>query len=383
MICMGICMRNIKLLKAIKWMLISFILAMIICGFSILNYLELLLKINQSELELNKGHVIYSIQHDGNPLDADLEYLKKLYELLNHNNIYQYFELYNQYLEMPDQKSAFYEYGTDKLSNQCEGINCIQVSENLLDSCEIHLLNGRLFEIKDFIYKRGETLPVLMGEAYSSLYMIGDVFEAEYLFDMYKFEIIGFLSENSNINMSSYNINLDNYIVMPSFMIDSNVPVTDGIKVHYANKTSGLVSLNKTDSDEFYKIIEPMLKNAKVGKFSWTVTPIENQYKEIFKISINQTRMIILFLIIIMLLGEICLIYHFSKYERKIKKHNIFYCIFIIIFSTLVYIAISFLFSISIGVKLVKYDHFVYIGISSFCIVMLNSAFSRYRNIRK
>lgn len=40
---------------------------------------------------------------------------------------------------MPDQKSAFYEYGTDKLSNQCEGINCIQVSENLLDSCEIHL----------------------------------------------------------------------------------------------------------------------------------------------------------------------------------------------------------------------------------------------------
>lgn len=76
-------------------MLISFILAMIICGFSILNYLELLLKINQSELELNKGHVIYSIQHDGNPLDADLEYFKKLYELLNHNNIYQYFELYN------------------------------------------------------------------------------------------------------------------------------------------------------------------------------------------------------------------------------------------------------------------------------------------------
>lgn len=200
---------------------------------------------------------------------------------------------------------------------------------------------------------------------------------------MYKFEIIGFLSENSNINMSSYNINLDNYIVMPSFMIDSNVPVTDGIKVHYANKTSGLVSLNKTDSDEFYKIIEPMLKNAKVGKFSWTVTPIENQYKEIFKISINQTRMIILFLIIIMLLGEICLIYHFSKYERKIKKHNIFYSIFTIIFATGVYIAISFLFSISIGVKLVKYDHFVYIGISSFCIVMLSSAFSRYRNIRK
>lgn len=225
--------------------------------------------------------MIYSLQHEDNPLDISLKSFESLNGLLTESGTYDYLELYAQYLEMPNQTGVFYEVGTNELNNKCSGIQCIQVSNNLIAQCDIKVSDGRLFEKKDFLYEKGDKLPVLMGQEYSAFYKIGDIFEAEYLFDEYKFEIIWFVSEESNISIADNNIDLEKCIVMPSFIIDASVLITDGLKIHYANKTSGLVRLSETNADEFYETIEPMLKNAKVGNYSWTITPAAYQYKEI------------------------------------------------------------------------------------------------------
>lgn len=376
-------MKSKEPLKTLKWMLISFILAVIICLFSFLGYLNILLKMSHSEQKMNEGYVVYSIQQESNPLEISLESFQKLHNELSQNSTFEYFEIYKQYLEMPNQKGEFFEEGTEQLLNQCEGIKCVQISENVVAQCAIDISAGRLFEKKDFMYKNSEAIPVLMGHAYSSLYHIGDIFEAEYLFNQYEFSIIGFLSEESSINMASYNINLDKSILMPSFAIDSNVPITDGLKIHYANKTSGLVRLNTIDANVFYENIEPLLKNANTGAYTWTITPFEYQYKEMFKISINQTKILIIILMILLTIGDICLIYNFSKYGFKRKtiilKEQLLYGLFTTVLTSIFYIVINIILIFLLGIKIISYYHFIFIGLLSCCMVLLNYILIKYK----
>ncbi len=375
-----------KALKAIKLVLMSFVLAIIIFLILCCDYLGTLLRISQSEKNINDGYVIYSIQHEDNPLDKDLESFKELHKLLIEDNGYKYFEIYKQYLEMPNQKGLFYEEGTGKLLDQCAGISCIQISEDMIDNCEIIISDGTSFISDDFIYKKNEVIPVLMGKEYSSLYCIGDIFEAEYLFDKYKFKIIGFLSDASNIRMASYNIILDKYIVMPSFSIDANVSITDGLKIHYANKTSGIIRLSETNINKFYTDIVPLLENVKTGNYSWTVTPTEIQYKDMFNISINQSRAIIIIFILLLILGEICLVYNFSYYKlvnlHLVCRQNVFYSIVLLVFTSILCIFFNLVSIIILGINLIRNNHFVYIGLLSIVIVLLNNLFYKYRNKR-
>lgn len=375
-------MKAVKSFRVVKWVLVAFLISVIISCVALIDYLQLLIGINQSELELNGGQVIYSIQHEGNPMNVNLEDFQQLYQFLTSSDRYQYFELYTQYIEMPNQESEFYEYGTNQLSDHCEGVKCVQISKELLERGEVNASAGRLFEAKDFIYQSGETLPVLMGGAYSSLYNIGDTFEAEYLFDKYIFEIIGFLSEDSNIGLSSHNIDLAKYIVMPSFAIGSEVPVTDGLKVHYANKTSGLICFNKADAKEFHDKVEPVLESAQAGEYTWTVSPVGKQYEEIFKISIRQTQIVIVICIMAMLLLEASLIFNLSKQEGKIKRNvnsSVFLQgIFLTVFSVIIYFFISYALSIIVGIKAIKFYCIVLSGILSFGMLWLKSMFYKY-----
>ena len=156
-------MKAVKSFRVIKWVLTAFLISVITSCIALIDYLHLLTRIDQSELKLNDGQVIYSIQHEGNPLNVNLEDFQQLYQFLTSSDGYQYFELYSQYVEIPNQESEFYEYGTNQLSDHCEGVKCVQISKELLDRCKVNVSAGRLFEAKDFIYKRGETLPVMLG----------------------------------------------------------------------------------------------------------------------------------------------------------------------------------------------------------------------------
>lgn len=367
-------------------MFISSIAALIVCLFSYYDYLETLTGISKSEIGLNKGYIFYSIQHEDNPLDKDIESFMKLHGSLNKNLEYDYYELYSQYLEMPEQQGQYYEEGTGELLNQCAGVKCIQVNKNLLDDYGIEVTEGFSFENKDFSINNNKTIPVLMGAAYSSLYNVGDIFKAIYLFDEYEFRIIGFLAEGSNINTAFISIEMDDYIIMPSFEIDASVPVTNGLKIHYANKTSGLVRLSEGNNNVFEKHIASLLKNAEVGKYSWTITPMEVQYKEIFKITINQTKTIIALSILLLLFIDLFLVYRFSKYDLKKAPYlsgNGFLCFVVsLVFMIFSYATINYCLIKYLGIMLFKISHLLMIDLSSIALVLLNKILYKYRQRR-
>ena len=83
-------MRKIGLL-----VLISFLLALIICLPLFNKWLNVLLRVSETERKNNKG-ITFSIQHEDNPLNKELQDFAALYNALieNQKEGYKYYEIY-------------------------------------------------------------------------------------------------------------------------------------------------------------------------------------------------------------------------------------------------------------------------------------------------
>lgn len=97
-------MRKIGLL-----VLISFLLALIICLPLFNKWLNVLLRVSETERKNNKG-ITFSIQHEDNPLNKELQDFAALYNALieNQKEGYKYYEIYSQYLENFSEQKEFY-----------------------------------------------------------------------------------------------------------------------------------------------------------------------------------------------------------------------------------------------------------------------------------
>ena len=225
-------------------------------------------------IELDDGYIYLTIQHESNPtalddVESTLDDFLSVYNSLNYTDKSTYYELYLQPLNVFEPEK-FYNYMDETLSDTEQAL-CMQISENVLHDFNISLLNGRFLAGDDFVLEKDENIPVLMGFSYESIYEIGDIFEAYYLYDLYKFKVVGFLNEDCDIARSNGIIQLDKYIIMPSIIFNYTPHTTDGYasqKIHYANKTSGKLKLVPEDYIEVYETIESELKNTPVGEYS-------------------------------------------------------------------------------------------------------------------
>lgn len=292
-------------LKKIKlFLLLGICFANIFCGILLLDYFNLILKRSDGQLKKTNGCIIYSIQHESNPLDKNIYNFQKLYHTLVENDEIRYYELYLQDLENTYHDSKFFSEVTGEMEPFCKAICCIQISANVIERCNLQVKEGRLFSEQDFFLEEQESIPVLMGSSYEKLYDIGDIFNFQYLYNAYKFEVIGFLDSNSKVDIYGNAINLDNYIIMPSFHVESISAASAGLKIHYANKTSGLVEIPDQNMDMFYSTILPLLSDAEVGDFSWNIYPEKYNFYDYFGIELENIRIfLVVFIVANVLLG--------------------------------------------------------------------------------
>lgn len=362
-----------KIKKIIFLTIISFFMALIICFSLFYCYLNKMLKLNKEQSE--DGFVTFSIQHESNPLDKDIQKFIDLYEELinNQSDNYEYYELYLQYLENDKEDGVFFSYETEEFTDACPVINCLQTSENVLEDFHITVREGRLFEKDDYLYGGNGEIPILMGSDYADLYQIGDSFQWNYLFEEYTFKVIGFLEKDSSIELAERNVILDTYIVMPAFMTEENVAESNGLKIHYANKTSGIIQFRESNADKFYSIVRPLLSDAGVGTYSWTIRPIDLQFKEMFGFSMKSVQRVILFCIFLLLLAEIWLIIHFPDREFRQKKlmAKALYSVTIFMITSIFCFLIHYMFMLFMGIMLFRTVHLVIVGAGSIIIVFL------------
>ncbi len=373
---MLVSMKKIK--EILLLILLSFFVAVPLCLLQLSNYFLMICARDKEKYDF----ATYSIQHESNPLAIDIECFKDLYDKLisNQSDNYIYYELYSQYLENTKETSSFFSAETGELMDSCFAVECMQINENIIRDYNLSVSQGKLFSPNDYKYGKGSTIPILLGSYYSTIYNLGDVFCFNYLFDEYTFEVIGYLREGNIIELGDNIIPLDKYIIMPSFEVEDDIPITNGIKIHYANKTSGIVKLDINKADYFHSFIEPLIASAATGKYSWTAQPSTLQFKELFKVNPNtfQTIIILICFVFIFLAGLIIYKVPDVGWKNNCKKYlsNILHTVIIFATTSVFYYFINIIYAALFGITIMKGVCFILIGGVSIAIVF----FCRLKN---
>lgn len=139
---------------------------------------------------------------------------------------------------------------------------CLFVSDNFLQANNVKLVEGRVFAEKDHKYKSGENQPVILGNAYSKYYHVGDTFKGEFLGEEFTFEVIGILDNQSFFLSSVANdfVSTERYILFPALI---------GEEATSFNRTMALINLNGTvqsniGEENTIRAIDDLLTEAKL-----------------------------------------------------------------------------------------------------------------------
>ena len=286
-------MGTFRLMKR-KYFLISVFLTLVFSIFTLFLWnLYLLHKNDRLEQKRLKGFVECGLQHESSPMETDLEAFRKLYESLK---TYDYMEIYGQPLDFLQNGREHFDAYTDQWTAEAERIKAMQVSPDVLEEFQLTVEQGGNWEKSEILLdKQGQKIPVILGAGYSGIYEIGDTFVAEYLYDPYEFTVIGILQPRSTIYTGRGGlIDLDSVILLPSFSVTEEYPVTDGLKIHYANKTSGYIKLERETYLEEYLNIQELAKAAGAGEYSFNLSSFSAFFRNRFGISLTAAFAIVM-----------------------------------------------------------------------------------------
>jgi len=326
------------------------------------NAIEEIAKTDETCLLIDDGNVFVQLQHESDPMVVDIEDFQRISIALAHLGSTTYYEIYKQPLYI-------------QIDGNLQNFPCVQICSNTQRDYSLSVSKGRIFEAADFTFFGEESIPVIMGHAYSSSFVLGDVFEAEYLFDAYSFEIIGFLKSESAIVNSLHSVSLDECIVMPSFEILVDEKPTDGLRIHYANKTSGVIKTLPDNLDTVLMQIDELVVNSSVGEYSASSSSVSHSFNKITGVDLYKSRTalaVISCLLVAMtgLLGMFC-IKKFQVTRRLNRKTVVIELLASLATSAIVFVFASFTakFFLQILLNPVKYTAIPFIGCSLFFIV--------------
>lgn len=260
------------------------VLLLIISVVTIFNAkLYIYMKISALDKQRLGERIECALQHEDDPAKVDLT---AFYNLYNDLKGFAYLEIYNQPLDVFQNGRKHFDSYTNELSGNPDRVACLQVSKNVVEKYQLKIVTGRMWNDAEFVME-DYCIPVILGNEYVGIYEIGDVFEAEYLYEPYEFSVVGFFRKNSMIYTGrSGFINVDQFIVMPSFSVHESILPTDGLKIHYANKTSGIIELDRDSYIKDYRELENKLNLSKCGRYSLSLYPLYAHFQNSYGVSI-------------------------------------------------------------------------------------------------
>ena len=277
------------------------ICCLLFCSFLLILYGGILLKLQRRALQIDNGFVFLTLQHESNP--TEMPFTEK--------SINDFNELYREFIS-EEQLYTYYEIYTQPLLIEGQECDCAQISSNVLNDFSVKVEGGRTFCETDFLAKENKAIPILAGNDLKDKYNLGDVFQANYLYENYSFEVIGYLQPETQIRRSSGTIFLDSYLVMPSLFFDYQ-PQTEtqyvSQLIHGANKVSGKIRVLPQDLGKAKEVVQEFIESAGVGEFSY--------YSSIFPISPIYIILISVLSFALFLILEIKVIMLISKRGKK------------------------------------------------------------------
>lgn len=282
------------------------------------------IKINAVEEQRFGDRIECALQHEADPTKVDFTAFYRLYNNLQN---FVYLEIYNQPLDVFRNGRKHFDSFTNELSENPERVDCLQISKNVVEKYQLRIETGRIWDDAEYIIG-DHHIPVILGNGYSGIYEIGDMFEAEYLYESYDFSVIGFFEKNSVIYTGRYGfINLDQSIVMPSFNVQESTVPTDSLKIHYANKTSGVIELSRDLYINDYRELEEKLKSAGCGSYSLSLYPLYAHFRNSYGVSVFAAFGL---LTVLWIICGVIIVYLFHIFKNKYLltvKQYIWLCI--------------------------------------------------------
>ncbi|MRX71470.1 ABC transporter ATP-binding protein [Bacillus lacus] len=189
--------------------------------------------------------------------ENDFFFKKSNYDILNQfaNNLAESreFEYYNaiwQPIGVLDFKGdtffdAYYEIGNNQppytLNNKSyRTIKSMQLNSAVFELNNLQLESGRTFDGDEYIFEQKEnTMPIILGSDFSSVYQLGDTIEIDYYQKQFKGTVIGFFSPLQKIVTATQpEIILDRYLIIPA--------------MYFSEPPSRMVN-NSLDNELFFK----------------------------------------------------------------------------------------------------------------------------------
>lgn len=143
-----------------------------------------------------------------------------------------YFELSNQdigYIGDFKGKKQFLHGGESVRNQKIDGelyspLYAIQSSENYYDKNHLAAMmdEGNIFSENDYKVTSEDDIPVILGNAYKTLFSLNSRFQGIYLGEKkLKFKVIGFLKKGEEIEINQNHHVLDYYMIMPQLNVAS------------------------------------------------------------------------------------------------------------------------------------------------------------------
>lgn len=164
--------------------------------------------------------------------------------------------LYNY--ENGDASYSHFSYNDIKYSMA----KAIQVSPSYFEIFDVSIASGREFEGEDYVYSEGNTIPVILGSAYTEYFQLGDSFSALYLNKNIQIKVVGFLESGSYFCYSGTPdyIACDRYILMPSLSPVSEEP-DNFYKIMLLQQLCGVI-VSDIGYPDTYKIYNELLERS-------------------------------------------------------------------------------------------------------------------------
>ncbi|WP_283685092.1 hypothetical protein [Parablautia sp. Marseille-Q6255] len=153
--------------------------------------LYIYMKISALDKQRQGDRIECALQHEEDPVNVDLT---AFYNLYNDLKGFSYLEIYNQPLDVFQNGRKHFDSYTNELSENPDRVACLQVSKNVVEKYQLKIVAGRMWNDAEFVIE-DHCIPVILGNEYVGIYEIGDVFEAEYLYEPYEFTVVGFFQK--------------------------------------------------------------------------------------------------------------------------------------------------------------------------------------------
>ena len=284
------------------------------------------------------GTMTYYFTIDGM---SDIQY----YEYVDDNNVEIYKKFKNFYKKLISEKSFLFMsiveqpieiYGTvipdifldgyedgeaERSIYDMEGqdwyrTKSLQVSDKFFSHFNIQIEKGRGFEEKDYMYHKGDEIPVVLGSEYDGEFQIGDKIKCDYLFEDVVLKVIGILKEKQFFydEMEKEFKSCGRYIILPA-LSSSDSGYFDKIRLLLQ---MGGVIVSDLGYPEVEEIFYELVKEADVEKYSMYLedpemakrtTDLFQQYSSMTEEVLKQFKVIagiLLFFVIISLSSVLC-----------------------------------------------------------------------------